>query len=577
MRHSVLTKNIIISIKRFFDNPQALACWLIVALIVPNIVLDITEPSDIMWKTANVALPLGCYMLFISASKRIGVTAWLMLPFMILAAFQLVLTYLYGESIIAVDMFMNVVTTNVSEATELLANLFMAILSVVILYLPPLIWGAVLAFRRKHLPSSLRRETALWGCGLAVFGAGMAGMAITGKDNASEFHREIFPVNVICNMVEAINRADEASHYHELSAGFTYGATSRRDKKEREIYLFVVGETSRAMNWELGGYKRKTNPRLSGESNAVFCRKAISESNTTHKSVPMLMSSVSAENFDSISHYKSILTAMKEAGFHTHFFSNQAPNRSYTQFFGEEADDVRYSALESKEHPYDSALLDMIKDVIADTIHAKQFIVLHTYGSHFLYRDRYPDEFATFKPDNAIDANRGNRRELVNAYDNSIICTDAFLSDAIDLLKSADCHAALFYSSDHGEDIFDDKRERFLHASPNPTYYQLHVAMLVWLSDRMNETYPSYMHALRRNADRYVSPQKTMFNTALETAGINSPEFDATQSLVNEQYRPTVPVYLTDLNVAVPLNKSGLKASDIDNIEAAAGIKIRNK
>lgn len=34
----------------------------------------------------------------------------------------------------------------------------------------------------------------------------------------------------------------------------------------------------------------------------------------------------------------------------------------------------------------------------------KQFIVLHTYGSHFNYRERYPKAAAFFLPDFPVDA-----------------------------------------------------------------------------------------------------------------------------------------------------------------------------
>lgn len=39
-------------------------------------------------------------------------------PLMVLGAFQIVLLYLFGGSIIAVDMFTNLFTTNASEAGQ---------------------------------------------------------------------------------------------------------------------------------------------------------------------------------------------------------------------------------------------------------------------------------------------------------------------------------------------------------------------------------------------------------------------------------------------------------------------------
>lgn len=549
----------------FFSTPRNLAIWTATALTVPNIVLGVTEDASAIWKVANIALPLGIYLLILSSSKKVGKTTLWTFPFMFFAAFQLVLSYLYGESIIAVDMFLNVVTTNVAEATELLANLLIAIVTVVVLYVPPIVWGIAATTRKMHLTSDFRLKLRHGGFTMTIIGAVLSIIA-TIAPNDGVFHREIFPVNVVENLVEAVQRTRETARYDETSKDFTYNAISTHHDYEREVYIFVIGETSRAIDWELYGYDRETNPRLKREPNLVFFPKAISESNTTHKSVPMLMSFASAETFDSIAHYKSIITAMKEAGFYTRFYSNQAPNRSYTQFFGNEADDVRYCNFSSKHHPYDTEMLPWVEDAVADAEHTKQFIVLHSYGSHFLYRDRYPQDFATFTPDNAIDANVSHRRDLVNAYDNTIRYTDHFLAETIDILKKANCQSALLYSADHGEDIFDDKRERFLHASPHPTYYQLHVAMLSWVSDSTISRHPDYIPNLKNNAQKFVSPQKTMFNTAMEIAGVTSPKFTPQQSLVNKQYQPChEPVYLTDLNTPVTLEKSGMKEIDLEN------------
>ena len=54
-----------------------------------------------------------------------------MFLFLFFGAFQIVLLYLFGQSIIAVDMFLNLATTNSSEAMELLGNLTPAVVVVV--------------------------------------------------------------------------------------------------------------------------------------------------------------------------------------------------------------------------------------------------------------------------------------------------------------------------------------------------------------------------------------------------------------------------------------------------------------
>ena len=549
-------------LRRFFDNPPVLAVWVVIALIVPNFALNITENYGVMMKFANIFLPLGTYMVLVSLWKRIGITTYLLLPFMVLSAFQLVLLYLYGESIIAIDMFLNVVTTNMSEATELLSNLMISIFVVIVLYLPPLIVAGIYIFRKKFLPKRFRRSFCSWGVGIMLCGVLLV-IINAYSEKPESVTRDIFPINVIDNMRMAANRYDATEHYHTTSAGFTYNSqrTTVNDD-EREIYVYVIGETSRAHNWQLGGYDRPTNPMLSKVRNLVFFNKAISESNTTHKSVPMLMSFACAENFDSINCYKSIITAMKEAGFYTRFFSNQAPNRSYIEYFGKEADDVRYTDYSAMPHPCDGELMHMVVDAVNDTIHPRQFIVLHTYGSHFQYNDRYPADKAFFKPDRVVKANVSERSTLINAYDNAVRYTDEVLGSIIACLDNLGCKSAMLYSADHGEDIFDDDRKRFLHASPIPTYYQLHVAMFAWLSDELDKCHPEYLQTMIENSQKCVSPQKSMFNTALELTGVEADRLKPARSLVNPRYRYEDPVYLTDLNKAVPLYESGIKDCD---------------
>ena len=64
-----------------------------------------------------------------------------MFPMFILGAFQLVLLYLFGRSIIASDMFLNLFTTNSGEVGELLGKLMPAIIGVCVLYIPTLAIG----------------------------------------------------------------------------------------------------------------------------------------------------------------------------------------------------------------------------------------------------------------------------------------------------------------------------------------------------------------------------------------------------------------------------------------------------
>ena len=120
----------------------------IAVLALPNIALCFTERMSLMADITNVVLPTAAVWLLMTLNRCPGKMVWWLFILVFFAAFQLVLLYLFGHSIIAVDMFLNVVTTNPGEAFELLDNLIPAVFGVVIVYVPLLIM-AVVSIRRK--------------------------------------------------------------------------------------------------------------------------------------------------------------------------------------------------------------------------------------------------------------------------------------------------------------------------------------------------------------------------------------------------------------------------------------------
>lgn len=546
----------------FRHNVCALmAVYYLVLLMVPNVLLCITEQYDALVSLVNIVMPLGLYLIILSFFRSIGKALLTMILFSALAAFQIVLLFLYGRSIIAVDMFLNVVTTNYSEATELLLNLGNAIVVVVIMYLPPLVWAVYDIVRRRRIEARIKKRFLQVGIAVLFSGIVLSVVANIVYPAYSET-KDIFPINVISNIKVAYDRSVQAKHYYDTSSDFVYNSKSSHDENLKEVYVMVIGETSRAINWQLGGYERANNSRLSQQPRLTFFTKALSESNTTHKSVPMLMSPLTACNFDSINRVKSVLTAFKEAGFSTTFISNQAPNKSYIEFFGNEADRCVYMTDTLGCHRYDADMLKYVKCILADTTAHKKFIVLHSYGSHFKYLERYPRDFGTYKPDVCERVSVSTRLELINAYDNSIEYTDWYLSEMINMIERSGYVGAIVYSSDHGEDILDDSRKRFLHASPIPTYYQLHVAMLAWVSGSYNELYPDKYLALSRHRDSKVSSSTSLFNTLMDLAGIESRYRIDSLSLASDTYNRGEWRYLNDMNQGVRASECGLSEKD---------------
>lgn len=530
--------------------------WAIVSLVVPCVVLGFTEHLAAMAFATGVLLPLGGYTLLAGVSRKPWVAMILLFPWTFLSAFQIVLLYLFGKSIIAVDMFLNVVTTNVSEASELLANLLPAIICVVLFYLPPIITAAIACYRKTCLTRHFISSTRLVGIVLTLAGTICL---VTAYIRVPHYRitNDLFPVNVCYNLKLAVDRTCETKRYETTSPDYSFGTVAERSDSIPELYIIVIGETSRADNWQLFGYQRPTTPELMNVAGLVAYPHTLSESNTTHKSVPMLLSPVDSHTFaDSLSHIKSLITAFKEGGFATAAISNQQRNGSYIDFFLEEADTCVFLK-DTNSETMDMELPQYIERVMTRG-NTKQLIIVHTYGSHFKYNDRYPAEFAHFTPDYPLEATPGMRPKLINAYDNTIRYTSHMLNTIIGILDNHSGLSAMIYTSDHGEDIYDDDRHLFLHASPTPSYWQLHVPMLIWMSPDFREHYPDLYESAKSNADSQVSSSASLFPTVMSLAGLRAEAADTTRSLVSPSYTPAPHTYLTDRNESVSIAEFGI-------------------
>ena len=538
-----------------------LTVYFFVALIIPNCVLANTEPYSVWTVEALILMPLGFYMMWSVALRRSGVMIWLAFPFIFFCAFQIVLLYLFGNSIIATDMFTNLLTTNPGEAGELLGNIYPSVVLVCVIYLP-LLWLAAREIgHKRYITRTARMNIGLTGAALFAVGLLALWPAYHVSEERHVLRDEIFPLNIMYNLGLSGSEFRKSYNFHKTSEGFTYEAERTAEAPGREVYVYIIGEASRAMNWQLYGYGRETNPLLSGVGDLVVFRDVLTQSNTTHKSVPLILSSVATGEHEELYRRKGLPALFNEAGFDTWFISNQSPQGAMIDHLAHDARHVIY--IRSPRH--DTQLLDEMRKVLEKSDEKKILFILHCYGSHFSYHQRYPREFAHFQPDNDVAIAKQHRPMLVNAYDNSIRYTDYMLSQIIDYLGSLeDTSSALLYCADHGEDLIDDDRERFLHASPTTTAYQLYVASLAWFSDSYREHFPEKAAAAEANE---TAPATThaLFHTMADMASIRGRFLSTKVSLVSPDFDRKAPRrYLNDHNEAVPYRKTGLRPEDME-------------
>ena len=555
---------------RWISSQEHLYFLFALLFIIPNCVFFFTEPLPVTVGIASLLIPLAFWMCVLLVARKPGIVVWCLLPKVILDGGQLVLLYLFGQSVIAVDMYLNLTSSNASEASELLGNIILVIGCVFFFYTLPTLVLACRSIRQKEkLRNPFRKKWAKISLGMFVVGLLLCFLSPS-QDHRFSWKDDVYPANALYNLYFAINKAERNSKYHITSADFKFDATKPEQAEgKREIYVLVVGETSRAMEWSLYGYERKTTPRMEALDGLVHFTDVVTQSNNTHKSVPIILSAASAENYGVLYDEKSIVTAFKEAGFRTLVIANQKLTTSMIGAFYREADTfIDMSAFNTGStltSLHDAAILPYLKKEL-DKEDGNLFVVLHTYGSHFNYHERYPKEFRFYRPDTAEGIRASYKKELRNAYDNSIHYTDYVLGEIVDMLAKTNAPASMLYLSDHGEDIFDDSRARYLHASPIPTYYQLHIPYVIWFSKAYRESYPQkYLEAQAH--ETYPVSTNSVFHTMLDIAGVRTPVADSTFALTNRAFKVRDRMYLGDHDDPIPFWKVGLKKQDFEMMD----------
>lgn len=313
----------------------------------------------------------------------------------------------------------------------------------------------------------------------------------------------------------------------------TYTQTAASADTTAVDIFFVIGEALRADHLSLNGYGRETMPRLRLEHNLVSFDSIYSDYTHTFASVPAIMTRNNPDSPDARFEEQSFITLMKNAGYRSAWFANQDLSASYI-YFAHEADSLvtvnASRSLNSFAPWLDSDMLPHIdKWLAAGEKSQRSLAVIHTIGSHWWYGAHYSNGDNNFKPDaDSREVSALSREQLINSYDNTILATDKFLGNLIDMLRERT--AVLIYYSDHGESLGENGI--YFHAADCEPLH--HPAALIWWSDSYERAYPEKTAALRSNRHRNTTTASA-FHTVLDAAAITTAPLDTTLSLVRQK------------------------------------------
>ncbi len=284
------------------------------------------------------------------------------------------------------------------------------------------------------------------------------------------------------------------------------------------VAVIIVGETSRAQNWSLGGYARDTNPELAARDITYFTDVS-SCGTSTAVSVPCMFSGYGRGDYslEAALGRENLMDVLGHAGFQTLWLDNNTGSQHVAKRMGEVALSVGTDPDICPTGECDDRILLQRLAAELPKITQNTVIVLHTIGSHGpSYYLRYSADRAPFQP--ACDTGELGKctaDEIVNAYDNTVAFTDWFLGQVIDRLAAeTDIIPMMIYASDHGESL--GEAGLYLHAAP---YFmapdqQTKVPMLTWVSPAAEAALGVTKGCFDQNADAALS-HDNLFHTVL--------------------------------------------------------------
>lgn len=408
----------------------------------------------------------------------------------------------FYEALITSKMMGNVFNTRYSEAsgffswTLLLYLLFWGVLPCIYLFAQSVDYG-------KKKPFFKNTGISLGICLVVAF-ANMTNWPWIDR-NASTIGSLLMPWSYTINSIRWWNSQRKLNQKEILLPD----ASIASDRKD--VCVLIIGESARRDNFSLYGYSRKTNPLL--ETDSVTPLLAESAATYTTAGVKAILDhKPTGKLYEILPNY--LFRSGVDVSWRTTNWGE--PPVHIDEYL--KANDLKKSHPEADEH-YDGILLAGLGDAIRKSSKDKMLIILHTSTSHGpTYYKKYPPEYEVFKPVcTTVEMSKADPKELMNAYDNTIIYTDRLLHSVIDTLRNIpDRRSCMLFVSDHGESLGEGNL--YMHGVPMSLApkVQTEIPFIVWTSDTTLHVDPSLK-----------ATQYHVFHSVLDFLDIKSPVYDA--------------------------------------------------
>ncbi len=238
--------------------------------------------------------------------------------------------------------------------------------------------------------------------------------------------------------------------------------------------------------------------------------------------------------------YTDLFSILRAAGYNTTWLSNQEYSGSYGnhgRIYAEHCNNKAFTRLRADDgfnmkEPYDESLLPLLDKTLKHNKSKKNFIVLHLYGTHTRYSERYPKTFKEYSTKQVKGSNK-EMKELRACYSTAVRYNDSIMNAIIKRFENKD--AIVIYTSDHGEDLMDINDKVAGHSEVGINTRMVEIPMLIYLSKTFRSKRPELAKRIQLSINRPFMTDD-MIHSILDIMGIKTSGYNPKLSVFNKQF-----------------------------------------
>ncbi|MBS2099078.1 sulfatase-like hydrolase/transferase [Carboxylicivirga linearis] len=328
-----------------------------------------------------------------------------------------------------------------------------------------------------------------------------------------------YPVNFYYRLYEKVRYDQKKNQYLANVKSFSFDASVQDSVVRNNTVVFIIGETQRADLYHQELAKHTDQLQHFDQFNFVPLPNFYSTANSTAYSFPLMVTRATASNPELSFNEPSIAKLFSEAGYKTFWLANQnlfkgPEGKSYK----EEVDVFKPLW---KQGGLDTVVWEPLKEIVKDTASLK-FLLINLKGNH--YRYEYPEVFELYQPnlesENVYAFDKSNELYFRNSYNNNTAFQLSILDSIHSIISEINGPTSLFFSSDHGESMFEPPHYFFGHGTSTLPLEQVHCFSYFWFNNYYIKQFKGQYENINNNSSQPYSFDY-IFETLADLGGVH--------------------------------------------------------